>query len=136
VPEGQRIGIQVTGGGDAFLTVVREQAPAFEQLARVDRVSTESANGVGAHAVLASGAELFLPLEGVIDLERERARLGEELAKLEGHLGGTRKKLENEAFVAKAPAEVVQKERDRLAQLEEQRAKLQEKLASLGDPSS
>jgi valyl-tRNA synthetase len=136
VPEGQRIGIHVTGGADAFLGVVRERAAAFEQLARVDRVSTEHANGVGAHAVLANGAELFVPLEGVIDLERERARLREELRRLEGHAGGTRRKLDNEAFVAKAPAEVVQKERDRLAQLEEQRAKLRDKLAGLEGTSS
>ncbi|HUF75325.1 MAG TPA: valine--tRNA ligase [Longimicrobiales bacterium] len=131
VPEGQRIGIQVTGGADAFLAIVRDEAAAFEQLARVDRVATEHGNGVGAHAVLPNGAELFVPLEGVIDLERERARLREELDRIDGHVVGTRKKLDNQAFVAKAPAEVVQKERDRLAQLEEQRAKLQEKLAGL-----
>jgi valyl-tRNA synthetase len=130
VPEGQRIGIHVTGGAPAFLDIVRESA-AFEQLARVDRVTTEPADGVGAHAVLANGAELFMPLEGVIDLERERARLREELGRLEGHIGATSKKLDNQAFVAKAPAEVVQKERDRLAQLEEQKSKLREKLAGL-----
>jgi valyl-tRNA synthetase len=131
VPEGQRIGVHVTGGAAAFLDIVSAQSAAFEQLARVDRISTEPPGGVGAHAVLANGAELFMPLEGVIDLERERARLREELGRLEGHIGGTSKKLDNQAFVAKAPAEVVQKERDRLAQLEEQRSKLREKLAGL-----
>jgi valyl-tRNA synthetase len=131
VSEGQRIGIHVTGGAPAFLDVVSAQSAAFEQLARVDRIGMEPADGVGAHAVLANGAELFMPLEGVIDLERERARLREELGRLEGHIGGTSKKLDNQAFVAKAPAEVVQKERDRLAQLEEQRSKLREKLAGL-----
>jgi len=131
VSEGQRIGIHVTGGAPAFLDVVSAQSAAFEQLARVDRIAMEPADGVGAHAVLANGAELFMPLEGVIDLERERARLREELGRLEGHIGSTSKKLDNQAFVAKAPAEVVQKERDRLAQLEEQRSKLREKLAGL-----
>ncbi len=131
VPEGQRIGIHVTGGAPAFLDSVSAQSGAFEQLARVDRVTMGPADAVGAHAVLANGAELFMPLEGVIDLERERGRLREELGRLEGHIGGTSKKLDNQAFVAKAPAEVVQKERDRLAQLEEQRSKLREKLAGL-----
>jgi valyl-tRNA synthetase len=136
VPEGQRIGIHVTGGAESFLQVVRERSAAFEQLARVDRIATTPAASVGAHAVLANGAELFLPLEGVIDLDRERARLVDELGRVNGHVEGTRKKLDNQAFVSRAPSEVVQKERDRVAQLEEQRTKLREKLASLEGATS
>ena len=131
VPEGRRIGVHVTEGSAAFMSVVGEKAAAFEQLARVDRVETSAGTGVGAHAVLANGAELFVPLEGVIDVERERTRLTDEIARLEQLLAGTRKKLENESFVSRAPAEVVQKERDRTVQLEEQGAKLREKLAAL-----
>jgi valyl-tRNA synthetase len=136
VPEGGRISIHVfrsgqKGGGDGFPALVREQTAALEQLARVNRVETDAGHGVGAHAVLKNGVELFLPLEGVIDLDRERVRLREEIAKLEGLHAGTSKKLDNEAFVARAPAEVVQKERDRLAQLAEQRTKLGVKLAAL-----
>lgn len=131
IPEGGRIAIHVWGGGDGFPALARDQAAALEQLARVNRIETEAGQGVGAHAVLTSGVELFVPLEGVIDIDRERARLREEIAKLEGLHAGTSKKLENAAFVARAPAEVVQKERDRLAQLEEQRSKLGVKLTSL-----
>jgi valyl-tRNA synthetase len=135
VPEGGRIAIHVfsepNGGGDGFPKLVREQTAALEQLARVNRVETDAGHGVGAHAVLKNGVELFVPLEGVIDLDRERVRLREEIAKLEGLHAGTSKKLDNEAFVARAPAEVVQKERDRLAQLAEQRTKLGVKLAAL-----
>jgi valyl-tRNA synthetase len=135
VPEGGRIAIHVWGSGvrdaDGFPALVSEQGAALEQLARVNRVETTSGQGVGAHAVLASGVELFLPLEGVIDLDRERARLRDEIAKLEGLHAGTTKKLANESFVARAPAEVVKKERDRLTQLEEQRSKLRVKLTAL-----
>jgi len=131
VAEGKRIGIHVTGGNEAFVAAVREKAPAFEQLARVDRIETSEGTGVGAHAVLGNRAELFLPLEGVIDVERERTRLTDEITRLDSLLAGTRKKLENESFVSRAPAEVVQKERDRTLQLEEQGSKLREKLAGL-----
>ncbi len=131
VPESGRIGVHVTGGGDAFLAAVQDQLPAFEQLARVDEVLIDGATGVGAHAVLSNGAELFVPLEGVIDLDRERDRLREEIERLDGHRASTAKKLENQAFVSRAPEEVVQKERDRLAQLEEQGSKLREKLTTL-----
>jgi valyl-tRNA synthetase len=131
VPEGGRIAIHVWGGGDGFPSQVREQVAALEQLARVDRIETEAGHGVGAHAVLTSGVELFVPLEGVIDLDKERARLREEIAKLEGLHAGTSRKLDNASFVARAPAEVVQKERDRLTQLEDQRSKLSVKLSAL-----
>ncbi|MGE0161213.1 MAG: valine--tRNA ligase [Gemmatimonadales bacterium] len=138
IPEGGRIAIHVwhtesNGSPDGFPALVREQAPALEQLARVNRVETEAGHGVGAHAVLKNGAELFVPLAGVIDVERERSRLREEIAKLEGLHAGTSKKLDNAAFVSRAPADVVQKERDRLAQLEEQRTKLGVKLAALAE---
>jgi valyl-tRNA synthetase len=135
VPEGGRISIHVwrssNGEGDGFPNLVREQTAALEQLARVNRVETKAGQGVGAHAVLKSGVELFVPLEGVIDLERERARLREEITKLERLHAGTSKKLDNASFVARAPADVVQKERDRLAQLAEQRSKLGVRLAAL-----
>jgi len=131
IGEGTRIAIHVTGGDAGFMAAVTDKAPAFEQLARVDRVEVRPGTGVGAHAVLGNGAELFVPLADVIDVERERMRLADEIARLDQLLAGTRKKLENESFVSRAPAEVVQKERDRTAQLEEQGAKLREKLAGL-----
>jgi len=131
IAEGKRIAIHVTGADAAFLSMVESKAAAFEQLARVDRIDTSPGTGVGAHAVLANGAELFLPLVGVIDVEREITRLTDEITRLDQLLAGTRKKLENESFVARAPAEVVQKERDRTVQLEEQGSKLREKLAGL-----
>jgi valyl-tRNA synthetase len=86
---------------------------------------------VGASAVLVSGAEVFLPLEGVIDLARERGRLRAELDRVEGMISGTRGRLENERFVSRAPEEVVRREREKLASLEEQRAKLSGTYAAL-----
>jgi valyl-tRNA synthetase len=81
--------------------------------------------------VLPSGTEVFVPLAGVIDLEKERARLRGELGRVEGLVRGTEGKLANEGFVAKAPAEVVDREREKLASLREQREKLAAKLAAL-----
>ncbi|HEU4556270.1 MAG TPA: valine--tRNA ligase [Longimicrobium sp.] len=105
---------------------------ALGDLARVEELSFGAANGeVGASAVLRSGTELFLPLAGVIDLDRERKRLRDEAARLEGLATGTEKKLANEGFVAKAPAEVVEREREKLAGFREQVEKLRGKLAAL-----
>ena len=83
---------------------------------------------IGAHAVLTGGAEVFLPLEDVVDLERERRRLREEMERLEDRLRDTRRKLDNEQFVTKAPEEVVEREREKARSQREQLEKLGEKL--------
>jgi len=90
-----------------------------------------AAAGAAAHAVLKGGAELTLPLAGVIDLEREIERLGKERARLEGLLRGTDGKLANEQFRARAPAEVVAKEEEKAANLRDQVLRLGRKLDSL-----
>lgn len=58
--------------------------------------------------------ELFVPLKGLIDLDQENARLSKRLSELEGHLTGIRKKLSNESFVSRAPANVVEYEKKKL----------------------
>ena len=131
VPEGGRITIHCVGADADLTATLAAQLPSLERLARVNRFETEPGTGAGAHAVLAGGAELFLPLEGVIDLDRERTRLTAEITRLEGQATGTAKKLENEKFVSRAPDDVVQKERDKLAQFQEQASKLREKLTEL-----
>jgi len=133
VPAAQRIAIHLSGGPDGFADSVATQLAAFEQLARVDRVETGSASGVGAHAVLRNGSELFIPLEGVIDLGRERTRVSNEIERLERLLAGVETRLDNEKFVGNAPDDVVQHERDKALQLHDQASKLREKLVGLED---
>ncbi len=96
-----------------------------------ERVSADGARGPGAHAVLRSGTEVFLPLAEVIDLDRERERLQAEVERLEELLAGTRGRLRNEDFLTKAPPEVVERERDKERSLEEQRGRLLEKRRAL-----
>ncbi len=131
VAEGEHIRVRLTGGDSRLLLTVRSQAAALQRLARIGGVDEGEGSGIGAHAVLRGGAELFVPLEGVIDLDRERARLREEIERLQALADGTGKGLDNDDFVSRAPEEVVQKERDKLARYEEQASKLQEKLAEL-----
>jgi valyl-tRNA synthetase len=74
---------------------------------------------------------VFVPLEGVIDLERERERLRTEIDRIGGLIVATEKRLGNEAFVSRAPADVVGKEREKLVSYSEQREKLTRGLAAL-----
>ena len=83
-------------------------------------------------AAVLPGIEVYVPLEGVIDLDKERQRLSDRLDKARGFLAGSDKKLANENFVARAPAEVVDRERARNAELREEAARLEANLAELG----
>lgn len=78
-------------------------------------------------------ADGFLPLEGLVDLDAERKRQQKEADKLRGFIAGTEKKLSNESFVAKAPAEVVAEIRQTLANQQKQLASIEEIIQQLGE---
>lgn len=89
-----------------------------------------SAPKASASAVVGS-SELFVPLAGAVDFDAELARLDKELTKIAKELTAVNKKLANEGFTSKAPAEVVQKERDKAETLDEKQTtltRLQERL--------
>jgi len=75
--------------------------------------------------------EVHVDLEGLIDVEAERARKRKELEKAEGFLAGIEKKLANENFVSRAKPEVVERERERLAEAQEMVARIREALERL-----
>ena len=102
--------------------------PWIENLARPESVrwmATDETAPESATALVGS-MRLLIPLAGLIDRDAELARLDRELKKLDGTLGAVRGKLGNESFVAKAPEAVVQKERDRLTEMERAREQLAE----------
>jgi valyl-tRNA synthetase len=76
--------------------------------------------------------ELFLPLEGLIDVEAERARLGKDLAKTEAELEKVTAKLADENFTSKVPQKVLDEHQQRKADWEEKMAKMREMMSALG----
>jgi valyl-tRNA synthetase len=78
--------------------------------------------------VVVKGVEVFVPLEGLIDLDTERQRLEKEIGRISALLAGIRKKLSNEDFLRRAPREVVKRERAKGEELDQRLAKLQENL--------
>jgi valyl-tRNA synthetase len=80
--------------------------------------------------------EIYVPLAGLIDVDAERERLTKELARVEQELAGMLRKLENPNFVAKAPPDVVEKDRARVDELKARKAKLQENLTRIAPEAS
>jgi valyl-tRNA synthetase len=90
----------------------------------------------GAAQAVVDEATAILPLSGVIDLDQERARLSKEAGKLDSEIAKLRKKLENEQFLAKAPPEVVEEQRDRLSETLRLKEKLEAALAVVSSQSA
>ncbi len=93
-------------------------------------VADETATPNAAQVVVGEGTVL-LPLAGVIDLSKEADRLKKEIAKKDSDIANDDKKLTNEAFIAKAPPEVVDEIRERRAAAESARAKMSEALSRI-----
>ncbi|NLG52065.1 MAG: valine--tRNA ligase [Chloroflexi bacterium] len=134
VEPARRIAAVIVAGEQA--DVLRGQAAVLELLARVDgtklRIERElDSPPAKALTLVVPGYVCYLPLADLVDLEKELARLNKELADLDKEIARTDNLLNNQNFVSRAPADVVQKERDKRADYVERREKLQERLTSL-----
>jgi valyl-tRNA synthetase len=122
----------VSRGNDRAATFEGEQ----ETIVRLGNLETLTLDGVpkgvGAHAVFGDGSEVVVALEGAVDLAHECNRLAEELNRLENQLKSLAARLTNENFVARAPVDVVAREREKEKTWREQRDVLAGKLKSLG----
>ncbi len=134
IKPGERIPI-VVGAPDENLRRVFESAR--DQIARLVRASEVSVSDrldapkASARAVLTGGAELAVPLEGLIDFEQERRRLQREQEKLQAEAAKLEAQLSNPNFVSRAPAERVSEVRDRIAAIAQQSAQLQQTVENL-----
>jgi valyl-tRNA synthetase len=121
--------------GDKF-DLLMAQRDVLVELARLDPDRLRIAHSLldkpqQALTLVAGGVEIYLPLTGMLDLEAERTRLQRELAHVENGIMRSQDLLGNQGFVAKAPADIVQKERDKLASLQEQAETLRRRLEAL-----
>jgi valyl-tRNA synthetase len=110
---------------------------AREQIARLVRASDVTVNAsleapkASARAVLSGGAELAVPLEGLIDFEQERRRLQREQEKLQAEATKLEAQLGNPNFVERAPVERVNEVRERIAAIAQQSSQLQQTVENL-----
>ena len=139
----RRAEMNVPPSKKAQLTVATGEKVVFEQgipflkrLAYASEVKVVDADAAletqGMVAVATHAARLFLPLAELVDLEKEKARIQKELDKNRKELDKLETKLNNPGFVNKAPANVVEAERERADKLRALLAKLEESAAALG----
>jgi valyl-tRNA synthetase len=114
--------------------LLRPMAPYFSSMAQASSLSVgPGVTPPPTHAKTSlPGMEIFVNMEGFIDVAAEKQKLEKERDKLEKLIVGKEKKLTNEQFVSRAPAEVVQKERESLAELKQQLDSICSTLGTLG----
>ncbi|MGH7570520.1 MAG: valine--tRNA ligase [Gemmatimonadota bacterium] len=120
-PPSKRVPLVVVVADEATRSALVEQADDVARLAGASeadvRSSAPAGDGYVSH-VVRGGVEVAVRLADLVDLEQERARLEAEIERAEGLREGARSKLANESFVTRAPAEVVDRERAKLADLD------------------
>jgi len=137
-----RTEINVAGGAQVELVLVGASAGTRAIVGRweamIARQARASSIGFAENAphqsaqIVVRGETIAMPLAGLIDLGAETSRLNKELAKLDGEIGGVERKLANAEFIAKAPEEVIEENRERIAEARARQAKIRDALTRLG----
>jgi valyl-tRNA synthetase len=123
----------------AASTETKERAQRWndtvKRLARLADISFADRPPEGAVQLLVRGEVVALPLKGVIDLSAEKARLDKEIVKADADIKRVDAKLSNEKFVANAPEEIVEEEKEKREAAVERKAKILEALERLKNAS-
>jgi len=131
VAPGKTIEVHVKPRADARALFEREAA-TVGRLTRADvRLADPAPSGAAAHAILTGGTELIVPLAGLIDVDKECARLRDEVAELEKQITAREGRLSNAKYVERAPVNVVANDRAILDEMKGKRDQLRAKVKSL-----
>ena len=104
----------------------------LSRLANLESIDLLDGEAPAAATALVGKMEILIPLEGLIDKDAEIARLNKEMSKLDKVIKQSSGKLANENYVAKAPAEVVAKEREKLEEMQQAYQQLEQQVQALG----
>ncbi|MCC6166245.1 MAG: valine--tRNA ligase [Caldilineaceae bacterium] len=133
VEPARRIAAQISAGDYAAL--LQNNLPILASLARLNPAQTTIAAVLPATdkvvTLAVAGSTVYLPLAGMVDLEAERNRLQKEIDNLDKQIQRAIGLLANPGFVNKAPAEVIERERAKQAELQTKRSQLLERLSTL-----
>lgn len=134
VPPSRKAKMIFVAAGETERATLLEGTSFFQRLAGASEVMVQADRaGIPSDAVgtVIAGAEIFIPLDELIDIEKEIERLNKEKANLEGELKRVEGKLNNEGFVAKAPAKVIEEEKAKREKYKDMYLKVVERLESL-----
>jgi valyl-tRNA synthetase len=129
------LAVQLADTADSDRERARRYEAHLKKLAALASIEVLPPNAAvkGTATALLGAMRILVPLAGLIDVGAERDRLGKQLAKTRDDLAKTKRKLDNQSFVANAPPDVVAKENGRVAELEQRVAQLDQQIARLAE---
>ena len=134
VPPSRKAKLYITSEDAGLRTVFEENKEVYVNLASTSEIIVQAdKNGISEDAVsvVIPGAVLYLPLEDLVDFEKEKERLKKEQERLKKELARSKGMLSNEKFLSKAPEAKVQEEKDKLAGYEQMMEQVKERLAQM-----
>ncbi|HEY5514484.1 MAG TPA: valine--tRNA ligase [Geomonas sp.] len=133
VPPSKQIAVILDCKSDQSLALLKRNEVYVMSLARLSDLAIGQGVERPAEASLqvAGDVEIIVPLRGLVNVEEEEKRLGKEIAKIEKDIDFLSKKLENPSFVERAPADVVVKEREKIAEFANKKRILEESLVKI-----
>ena len=134
VPPSRKAKLYITSEDAGLRTVFEENKEVYVNLASTSEIIVQAdKNGISEDAVsvVIPGAVLYLPLEDLVDFEKEKERLHKEKDKLTKELARSKGMLSNEKFLNNAKPEKVQEEKDKLAKYEQMMAQVEARLAQM-----
>lgn len=134
VPPGKKSDVILHLTDEKLLRPMTANSDYIKRLAAAENVDISVATADkpdNAVAAVVQGIEIYMPIKGLIDIEKEVERLGKELASLEKETGRLSGKLGNQGFLDKAPADVVEKEKEKLQAAEEKILSIKERVGYL-----
>ncbi len=133
VPPNERVNVYVRFLDDTARDPANREREHVLALAKAENLHLDGfdAKPSGCIAMVTRRMEVAIPLEGLVDLDKERERLQKEVERLTGLLASVEKKLGNENYVKRAPEEVVAKDRERASRTAEMLDRVEQNLASL-----
>ena len=133
LPPGQELSMIIFPSADGVEVELRQNEAYVRRLARLGeiRYQNDGERPRGAALAVIDGAEVHVPLAGLVNLFEESKRIEKEIGKVVNDLAGVQRKLGDAKFIERAPEEVVEEQRDRATQLEEKRVTLEKNLERL-----
>ena len=134
VPPSRKAKVFIVSEDKAICETFESMKKTYQNLisaSEVDVQSDKAGIGEDAVSVVIPGAVVYMPLEDLVDMEKEKERLLKEEERLKKELARSHGMLNNEKFVSKAPAAKIQEEKDKLAKYEQMMATVQERLAQM-----
>ena len=133
VPGGDFVPLVVVGMDAAATSAWNQNEALIKRFARIESLTAVDTMPKGTAALAVSGGAFGIPLDGIIDVAAEKARLEKTLGKLAKELGGLRGRLNNPKFADSAPAEVIEETKANLALREDEESKLKDALARISE---